>query len=90
MNDGAVLCHGLHASGQPTGNIEVIESDVSAEALARLQTRLAEVGVGIVRLNSEDDEAFFTKTAKLTPYALTGSFLAGAFTVPPRRESLPE
>jgi RecB family exonuclease len=90
MNDGAVLCHGLHASGQPTGNIEVIESDVSAEALARLQTRLAEVGVGIVRLNSEDDEAFFTKTAKLIPYALADSFLANVFSVPAKRRGLPE
>ena len=47
-----------------------------------LVTRLAEVGAGLVRLNSEDDRKFFEKTANLVPYALDASPLVLRFMVP--------
>jgi hypothetical protein len=47
-----------------------------------LITRLAEVGAGVIRLNSEDDRKFFEKTANLAPYALDASPLVSRFMMP--------
>ena len=47
-----------------------------------LITRLAEVGSGQIRLNSEGDRKFFEKTANLAPYALDASPLVARFMMP--------
>ena len=79
MNDGALLAHGLH--GAPPGSAETIDADISVHATERLEALLAEVGAGRLRLNTEADEAFFTKTASLVPYALDATPLGRAFLV---------
>ena len=61
--------------------MEGVEGDISARAVALLQTRLAEVGGGSIRLNGTEDEAAFGKTAALTAYALDASPLLRRFMV---------
>lgn len=79
LNDGTVLASGLDPA--PSGRVEGVEGDISAKAVALLQTRLAEVGGGSIRLNGTEDEAAFGKTAALTAYALDASPLLRRFMV---------
>lgn len=79
LNDGTVLASGLDPA--PGGRVEGVEGDISAKAVALLQTRLAEVGGGSIRLNGTEDEAAFGKTAALTAYALDASPLLRRFMV---------
>ena len=79
LNDGTVLASGLDPA--PGGRVEGVEGDISAKAVALLQTRLAEVGGGSIRLNGTEDEAAFGKTAALTAYALDASPLVRRFMV---------
>jgi hypothetical protein len=77
LNDGTVLVSGLDAT--PGGRIEGVEGDISVNAVALLQSRLAEVGAGSIRLNGTGDEAAFGKAAALTAYALEASPLIRRF-----------
>lgn len=79
LNDGTVLVSGLDST--PGRRIEGMEGDISANAVALLQTRLAEVGGGSLRLNGTEDEAAFAKMAALTAYALDASPLLRRFMV---------
>jgi len=79
INDQGVLLDGLEP---PEGIVSVVDGDISLQAMDFLVTRLAEVGAGLVRLNSEDDRKFFEKTANLVPYALDASPLVLRFMVP--------
>ncbi len=79
INDQGVLLEGLEP---PDGVVTVLEGDISVQALDLLITRLAEVGAGLIRLNSEDDRKFFEKTANLAPYALDVSPLVSRFMMP--------
>lgn len=79
INDQGVLVQGLQA---PDGVATVIQGDISGQAMTLLATRLAEVGAGLIRLNSTDDRQFFEKTAGLMPYALDASVLVSRFMVP--------
>jgi RecB family exonuclease len=81
MNDSGILQNGL-SFNLPGTHIETLSNDISEAAIERLQGRLAEVGDGQIRLNGLGDEAFFKKTAKLTPYALEASPLIAAFLMP--------
>ena len=58
-----------------------ITADISVNALEMLRERLADVGSGRIRLNSDEDADFFAKTCKFTPYALEASPLIAAFTI---------
>lgn len=79
INDQGVLLEGLRA---PDGIVTVVEGEISRQAMDLLITRLAEVGAGLIRLNSEDDRKFFEKTANLAPYALDTSPLVSRFMMP--------
>ena len=79
INDQGVLLEGLEP---PDGVGTVLEGEISTHAMDLLITRLAEVGAGLIRLNSEDDRKFFEKTANLAPYALDASPLVSRFMMP--------
>lgn len=78
MNDGGLLTSGLPLpEGAPARDMG---NAANAGAVAKLATRLAELGAGRVILNTSEDEGFFRKEAGFTPYALTdGSALVTAF-----------
>jgi hypothetical protein len=79
INDQGVLLEGIKP---PDGVVTVVEGEISVQAMDLLILRLAEVGEGKIRLNSEDDRKFFEKTANLTPYALDASPLVARFMMP--------
>ncbi|KPQ00138.1 MAG: PD-(D/E)XK nuclease superfamily [Rhodobacteraceae bacterium HLUCCA12] len=79
INDQGVLLEGLEP---PDGIVTVVEGEISSQAMDLLILRLAEVGEGKIRLNSEDDRDFFEKTANLAPYALDASPLVARFMMP--------
>jgi len=66
----------------PDGVATVMRGEISANAMGHLVERLAEVGTGIIRLNTTDDRDFFEKTANLAPYALDASPLVTRFMMP--------
>lgn len=79
INDQGVLLEGIKP---PDGVVTLVEGEISMQAMDLLITRLAEVGAGMIRLNSEDDRKFFEKTANLAPYALDASPLVSRFMMP--------
>ncbi|WP_372922699.1 PD-(D/E)XK nuclease family protein, partial [Roseovarius sp.] len=79
INDQGVLLEGLEP---PDGLVTLITGDISGHAMDLLVTRLAEVGSGLIRLNTENDRTFFEKTAHLAPYALDASPLVSRFIMP--------
>jgi hypothetical protein len=79
INDQGVLLEGIKP---PDGVVTVVEGEISLQAMDLLITRLAEVGSGQIRLNSEDDRKFFEKTANLAPYVLNASPLVSRFMMP--------
>lgn len=79
INDGGILLHGIDA---PAPVFEMVAEEISSNAVALLNDRIAEVGSGRIRLNTVDDAAFFEKSGKFTPYALNDSTLVVAFLVP--------
>lgn len=79
LRDSGVLHHGLRA--RAGSRMEGVAVDIGAEAIALLQTRIAEVGAGTIRLNAAGDEEFFAKQGKFTPYALSDSPLTAAFRI---------
>jgi ATP-dependent helicase/nuclease subunit B len=78
----------LPESGQIAG-WQLIENDVSGQAMALLAHRLDEVRVGQLHLNREGDAEYFKKQAGITPYALEASPLIELFTLPGDAEELP-
>jgi len=83
INDSGILVNGMSLKGE---GFEIIDMDISAQAIEKIQERIAEVRTGTVSLNSADDATFFEKTAKLTPYALQESTLIAAFLIPSENE----
>jgi PD-(D/E)XK nuclease superfamily protein len=79
INDSGILVNGILAAGE---DFEVIDNDISEQAVKKLQERIAEVRQGLVSLNFAGDITFFEKIAKTTPYALKESALVAAFFVP--------
>ena len=79
INDQGVLLEGLEP---PDGVATVMTGEISAQALDLLVARLADVEAGLIRLNTEDDRAYFEKTANLAPYALDASPLVSRFIMP--------
>ena len=78
MSDGGILTHGLTSAPAP---FEPIGGDIAQAAMDQLCDRLADIRAGRVTLNNAEDEKFFTREAKLTPYALDASPLIRAFMV---------
>lgn len=83
INDSGILVNGMQLAGE---GFEIIDTDISAQAIEKLLERIAEVSTGVVSLNFADDVTFFEKTAKTTPYALQDSALVAAFLIPPENE----
>ena len=79
INDQGVLLEGLEP---PDGVVTVMTGEISAQAMDLLLIRLGEVGAGDIRLNTEDDRAYFEKTTNLAPYALEASPLISHFMMP--------
>jgi hypothetical protein len=79
MLDATVLAD---AGGAGLHKVVVANGDVSAEAMAALSGRVAEVGGGIVRLNREGDAKRLKKDAGITAYALNDNDFVAAFTLP--------
>lgn len=77
LNDGNVLVNGV--DGLASGDVELIEGDIAANALALIETRFADLRVGRITTNTMGDEPFFTKQASLGTYALSDSPLIVAF-----------
>ena len=65
---------------------EIIDTEISIQAIEKLKERIKEVRTGVVSLNYVDDITFFEKMAKTTPYALQDSSLVSAFLVPSENE----
>lgn len=79
INDQGVLLEGLEP---PDGVVTVMHGEISGQAMMMLGSRLAEVGAGLIRLNTENDRTFYEKTANLAPYALDASPLVSRFMIP--------
>ncbi|MDB4542781.1 PD-(D/E)XK nuclease family protein [bacterium] len=79
MNDSIALSDtGMKESAKVPG-WEVMENDVSAEAMTLIQERISELNKGKVRLNRDTDAEFFDKKANVKPYALEVTPLTGLF-----------
>ena len=79
MNDSVALSDtGMEESAKVPG-WEVMENDVSAEAMTLIQERISELNKGKVRLNRDSDAEFFDKKANVKPYALEVTPLTGLF-----------
>ena len=63
-------------------NIVELATDVSFEVLPLIEDRLGELAEGTIRLNTEADEKWFDRVAKITPYALDVSPLVRLFMCP--------
>jgi len=83
INDSGILVNGIQLDGE---GFEIIDTEISIQAIEKLKERIKEVRTGVVSLNYVDDITFFEKTAKTTPYALQESSLVGAFLVPSENE----
>ena len=82
MNDARALADSpVEADGSVPG-WEIITNDISAQAMAHLDRRLAQVRSGTVRLNAADDEKWWEKNAGLPIYALDSSPLLRLFMHP--------
>ena len=83
INDSGILVNGMQLDGE---GFEIIDTEISKQAIEKLKERIQEVRTGVVSLNYADDIIFFKKTAKTTPYALQESSLVKAFLVPSENE----
>ena len=83
INDSGILVNGIQLDGE---GFEIIDTEISIQAIEKLKERIKEVRTGVVSLNYVDDITFFEKMAKTTPYALQDSSLVSAFLVPSENE----
>ena len=70
LNDTTALADSPVASDGSVPGWEVLASDISGQAMQRLNQRLAEIRNGIVKLNKEEDEKWWSKNAALPIYVL--------------------
>ena len=80
INDSGILVNGMQLDGE---GFEIIDTEISIQAIEKLKERIKEVRTGVVSLNYVDDITFFEKIA---PYALQESSLVGAFLVSSKNE----
>ncbi len=88
LNDGSLLSDEGPPEGRAVPGWRAFEEDVSAQAMALINERLAALERGHVRLNRVGDEAFFTKDAGVKPYALENSPLIPLFALPDDGEAV--
>ena len=79
LNDTTALADGPIASDGSVPGWEVLDSDISGQAMQHLDQRLAQIRKGIVRLNSAEDEDWWLDNASLPVYALDDSPLLRLF-----------
>lgn len=70
MNDAAALADTVLAESASVPGWELIDTDVSSEAMALIGARLHELRQGRLRLNRLGDAEFFDGQAGVKPYAL--------------------
>jgi hypothetical protein len=65
---------------------EVLDNDISSAAMGHLDRRLEQISQGVVRLNTDGDEDWWSKNAGIIIYALDNSPLLRLF-IHPQKES---
>jgi PD-(D/E)XK nuclease superfamily len=79
MNDSTALSDTDLEGAAKVPGWEVLDNDVSVEAMSLIHARIAELKKGTIRLNRETDAEFFEKKAGVKPYALDVTPLTGLF-----------
>jgi ATP-dependent helicase/nuclease subunit B len=82
MNDKAVLADANSDESKKIPGWKAVTNNVSENALHMIRERVKEIRTGTIQMNSAGDEEYFTKEAKVTPYALESSPLVKLFTKP--------
>lgn len=79
MNDLTALSDSTIAVQGTTPGLEILNTDISSEAMQHLDKRLDEIRIGKVRLNTTEDEIWWDKHASIPIYALDNSPLLRLF-----------
>lgn len=79
LNDQTALSDSAIASDGSAPGLEIIDSDISSQAMICLDKRIREVRAGRVRLNTTEDEDWWDKNASMPIYALDNSPLLRLF-----------
>jgi hypothetical protein len=79
LNDQTALSDTAIASDGNAPGLEIIDSDISSQAMIYLDRRIKEVRAGLVRLNTTEDETWWDKNASIPIYALDNSPLLRLF-----------
>ena len=82
MNDKTVLADSSSDESKKMPFWKAVSNNVSENALHMIRDRVKEVRTGLVKMNAAEDEEYFNKEAKVTPYALNSSPLVKLFTKP--------
>lgn len=82
LNDGKLLADTLLPGAEQLAGWIAFPDPVSANAMALLRQRFAEVAAGVVVLNAVDDEQAFEKGMGIKPYAFDNSPLVRLFMRP--------
>ena len=79
LNDQTALSDTAIASDGTAPGLEIIDSDISSQAMVYLDQRIEEIRAGLVRLNTTDDERWWDKNASIPIYVLDNSPLLRLF-----------
>ena len=79
LNDTTALSDSIIISDGTIPGLEVIDTDISSEAMQHLDRRLAEIRAGRILLNSTEDENWWDTHAGISIYALDNSPLLRLF-----------
>ena len=79
LNDLTALSDSTISANGTTPGLEIIDTDISSQAMKHLDRRLDEIRAGRVRLNTTEDESWWDKNASIPIYALDNSPLLRLF-----------
>jgi hypothetical protein len=79
LNDLTALSDTTISANGTTPGLEIIDTDISSQAMKHLDRRLDEIRAGRVRLNTTEDESWWDKNASIPIYALDNSPLLRLF-----------
>ncbi len=79
LNDQTALSDSPVANDGNVPGLEIIDTDISSEAMQHLDQRLTEIRSGRVMLNTAEDETWWDKHASIPIYALDNSPLLRLF-----------
>ena len=79
LNDQTALSDSPISAGGDVPGLEIIDNDISSEAMQHLDRRLTEIRSGKVMLNTTNDEKWWDKHASIPIYALDNSPLLRLF-----------